>query len=63
MTAQSSESTETPKEEMSFLDHLEELRWHIMRSAIAIVSLGVVAFINKNFVFDGIILGPKTAIF
>ena len=63
MTAQSSESTETPKEEMSFLDHLEELRWHIMRSAIAIVSLGVVAFINKNFVFDGIILGQKTAIF
>ena len=51
MTAQSSESTETPKEEMSFLDHLEELRWHIMRSAIAIVSLGVVAFINKKLCF------------
>jgi len=63
MTEESSENTEIPKEEMSFLDHLEELRWHIMRSAIAIISLGVVAFINKKFVFDGIILGPKNSDF
>ena len=38
MTEERSENIEIPKEEMSFLDHLEELRWHIMRSAIAIAK-------------------------
>lgn len=44
--------------EMSFLEHLEELRWHIIRSILAIVILMVVAFLFKNFLFDVIILGP-----
>lgn len=46
--------------EMSFLEHLEELRWHIIRSAGAIVVFAVVAFIFKGFIFDTIILKPKT---
>ncbi len=46
--------------EMSFLDHLEELRWHLIRSAVIIVVLAVVAFIMKGFIFDTIILKPKT---
>ena len=29
-------------ENMSFLEHLEELRWHIIRSLMAIVSAGFV---------------------
>jgi sec-independent protein translocase protein TatC len=45
--------------EMSFLDHLEALRWHLMRSAIAVVVLAIAAFINKNIIFDLIILAPK----
>jgi sec-independent protein translocase protein TatC len=45
--------------EMSFLEHLEELRWHIIRSLLAIVILMVVAFIFKNFIFDNVILAPK----
>jgi sec-independent protein translocase protein TatC len=45
--------------EMSFLEHLEELRWHIIRSVIAIVTMMFVAFIFKNIIFDTIILGPK----
>ncbi len=45
--------------EMSFLEHLEELRWHIIRSVIAIVVLMLVAFFLKNFIFDKIILAPK----
>jgi sec-independent protein translocase protein TatC len=45
--------------EMSFMDHLEELRWHIARSLIAIVIVGVILFVNKSFLFDNIILGPK----
>lgn len=45
--------------EMSFLEHLEELRWHIIRSILAIVILMVVAFLFKNVIFDYIILAPK----
>ncbi len=45
--------------EMSFLEHLEELRWHIIRSIIAIVVFMVVAFLFKNLIFDNVILAPK----
>jgi sec-independent protein translocase protein TatC len=45
--------------EMSFLEHLEELRWHIIRSVIAIVVMMIVAFIFKNILFDKIVLAPK----
>jgi sec-independent protein translocase protein TatC len=44
---------------MSFLDHLDSLRGHLVRSAIAVVVLAIVAFGARDFVFDGIILGPK----
>lgn len=46
--------------EMSFLEHLEELRWHIIRSMLAIVILMVTAFIFKNVIFDRVILAPKS---
>lgn len=46
-------------DEMSFLDHLEELRWHLIRSTIAIVSIAIVAFVFKEFLFDVIIFGPS----
>lgn len=49
--------------EMSFLEHLEELRWHIIRSILSIVILMVIAFIFKNMIFDYIILAPKNANF
>ncbi len=49
-----------PQAEMSFLDHLEELRWHIIRSAITIVLFAVIAFILKGFIFDTVILKPMT---
>ena len=44
---------------MSFLEHLEELRWHIIRSLIAIISAGFICFLMKDFIFDTIIFGPK----
>jgi sec-independent protein translocase protein TatC len=50
---------ENPSTEMSFLDHLEALRWHLMRSAIAIIALAIIAFLNKSILFDQIILAPK----
>lgn len=43
---------------MSFIDHLEELRWHLIRSILSIFIVGIFAFIAKSFVFDSILLGP-----
>lgn len=45
--------------EMSFLDHLEDLRWHLIRATLAVMIAGVLAFIAKGFIFDTLILGPK----
>lgn len=44
--------------EMSFVDHLEALRWHIIRSVIAIIVLAGVIFVYRDWVFDYIIAGP-----
>lgn len=49
--------------EMSFFEHLEVLRWHLIRSAIAIVIFTSVAFSYYDFIFDKIILGPKSPTF
>jgi len=46
------------EDEMSFVDHLEALRWHIVRSAFAIVIVAIVIFIKMNWIFDTIIRGP-----
>jgi sec-independent protein translocase protein TatC len=46
--------------EMSFLDHLEELRWHLIRSFLAICIGAILAFIFKNIIFDHIILAPRS---
>ncbi len=45
--------------EMSFLDHLEELRWHLIRSTLAVVIIGCIAFVMRGFIFDTILFGPK----
>jgi sec-independent protein translocase protein TatC len=44
--------------EMSFFDHLEALRWHLIRAAIAIVVFALVAFLNYNYIFNTYIMGP-----
>lgn len=48
-----------PNAEMSFLDHLEDLRWHLIRATMSIVIVGIGAFLAKEFIFDTIIFGPK----
>lgn len=45
--------------EMSFLEHLEALRWHIVRSACVIMGLAIVLFCYKDFLFDSVLLAPK----
>ncbi|HEY9534602.1 MAG TPA: twin-arginine translocase subunit TatC [Mucilaginibacter sp.] len=44
--------------EMSFFDHLEALRWHLIRAAIAIVVFALVAFLNYHYIFNTYIMGP-----
>jgi sec-independent protein translocase protein TatC len=46
------------KAEMSFIDHLEVLRWHIMRSAIALFVAAITIFIFIDWIFDNIIYAP-----
>lgn len=43
---------------MSFTDHIEQLRWHIVRALIAIIVCSIVVFVNIEWIFDHIILGP-----
>ena len=47
------------EKEMSFLEHLEDLRWHLLRSIVAILITALAAFLAKNFVFDVLLFGPK----
>ncbi len=51
------------EKEMSFLNHLEELRWTLVRSAGAIFGFGIIAFLMKSFIFNKIILAPKSVDF
>ncbi len=46
------------EKEMSFLEHLEELRWHVVRSLIAIVFFMIFAFVNIEWIFTNILFAP-----
>lgn len=48
------------KEEMSFLDHLEILRWHIIRSVIAIAIVAIFAFVFRVELMDDVLLAPAS---
>ena len=50
--------TPAPAHDMSFIDHLEELRWHLLRSIIAITIITIAAFLLKSWVFDQLIFAP-----
>ncbi|MCG7856795.1 twin-arginine translocase subunit TatC [Flavihumibacter sp.] len=44
--------------EMSFVDHLEALRWHIMRSLLAIMVGAIIVFVYMDFFFGRVVMGP-----
>ncbi len=50
---------EEEEEGMSCLDHLEQLRWHLLRSVAAVMVFSVLAFLAKSIVFGKVILGPS----
>jgi sec-independent protein translocase protein TatC len=53
------EKGKTLEAEMSFFDHLEVLRWHLIRSAVVIMALTILSFAFYDYLFDVIIMGPK----
>jgi sec-independent protein translocase protein TatC len=55
--------TNKQNKEMSFLDHLEELRWMLIRASAFILGGGIIAFIFNDFIFNKIIFAPKDSSF
>lgn len=49
----------TESDNMSFLEHLEVLRWHLIRASLAIMIMALAAFLAKGILFDVILFGPK----
>lgn len=49
--------------EMTFIEHLEELRWHLMRSVIAWLVAAIAVFIERDWIYDNIIYGPARETF
>lgn len=48
----------TEEKEMSFLDHLEELRWHIVRAISAVFIFMIAAFVFGPWIFENIVFAP-----
>ncbi|HLN52451.1 MAG TPA: twin-arginine translocase subunit TatC [Lentimicrobium sp.] len=63
VTSKKNKNQQQETAEMSFWDHLDALRGHLFRSAIAIVVFFIAAFINRTLIFDDIILAPKEPTF
>lgn len=55
---------EAPKKfEMNFFDHIEDLRWHLVRSIVAWLIAATFIFIYIDYVYDNIILAPARETF
>ncbi len=50
-------------DDMSFLEHLEELRWHLIRSIVVVITGAIVIFLAKDWIFEDIIFGPRSKSF
>jgi len=48
------------KTEMAFLDHLEALRWHFIRSILSVIIFGTLAYLYSDFIWNSILLAPKS---
>lgn len=58
-----SKKTAAASDDMTFLQHLEVLRWHLVRATIAVVVVSIIAFFQKEWLFDVVLFGPKKADF
>lgn len=48
---------------MSFMDHLEDLRWLLVRSTVAVLIAATGVFFISDFIFDTVLFGPTKADF
>jgi sec-independent protein translocase protein TatC len=55
---QRSSGADADPKEMSFLDHLEELRWHIVKALIGWLLATAVCAVYAEFIVNSILLGP-----
>jgi len=56
-------NTDTEQSEMTFMDHLEALRWHIMRSVLVWAAVAITIFVFIDWIYDNIILAPSSETF
>ena len=54
---------ETEGAEMSFVDHLEVLRWHLVRSAAVLLVVAIFVFVKIDWIFDNIVFAPANSNF
>lgn len=54
---------ETEGAEMSFIDHLEVLRWHLVRSAAVLFIIAIFVFVRIDWIFDNIVFAPANSDF
>jgi sec-independent protein translocase protein TatC len=54
---------ENPEGEMTFMHHLEALRWHLVRAAAVILGICIVFFFFSDFLFDKVIFAPRSEFF
>ncbi len=57
MTKQIVPKKTAKEKDMPFFDHLEELRWHLVRASLALITFAIIVFIFKEYVFTNIIFG------
>lgn len=62
-TVNASSKVSHKEKDMTFIEHLDELRKRLMKGVIAVVIFAIIAFLFKDFIFDEIILSPKSADF
>ncbi len=56
MAKQKKESSDA---EMTFFEHLDDLRPHLVRAVFAFVVIAIVAFAFKGFIIDTLLFGPQ----
>lgn len=49
------------QDEMSFWDHLEDLRWTLFRAILALFIFAIGGFIAMPYLFDSVVLAPTTS--
>src|SRR5690625_4274780 len=50
--------TNPGNDEMSFFDHIEALRWHVLRSLVVVLIGTIVVFIKITYIYDNVIMAP-----